>query len=143
MMICMGSFGVSVSFTIEVSSGISSSLNVSSGTPISSNPFIMLIISPRSNDASIFPEPSALIKYSFWISPQEDNTSMPKQQPITVDKIEVEIFIRSSVRLGPLIKWSRGQEFSRSKVQFTIQPLKTCLLYTSDAADERSSVDLG
>ena len=32
-------------------------------------------------------------------------------------------------------------EFKQERELF--EPLKTCLLYTSDAADERSSVDLG
>ena len=36
-----------------------------------------------------------------------------------------------------------GQEHALDRIVETIALYKACLLYTSDAADERSSVDLG
>ena len=40
--------------------------------------------------------------------------------------------------------FSVGESFANSPIRIpSIPTLETCLLYTSDAADERSSVDLG
>src|SRR5678815_5387003 len=44
-------------------------------------------------------------------------------------------------RLAPGLKGRFGENFA--KVNMYPVPILTCLLYTSDAADERSSVDLG
>ena len=42
-----------------------------------------------------------------------------------------------------LLFFTTTQAFSQETIRFKTQRPSACLLYTSDAADERSSVDLG
>src|SRR5678809_66863 len=70
---------------------------------------------------------------SFIVSPQH---RLAKRDNVAIKELAGETFIAHNV-VSPY----RGvviREFQRHKV-----PLNICLLYTSDAADERSSVDLG
>ena len=58
-----------------------------------------------------------------------------------------DVYKRQTLNAAPYYKWSRRRPIPVSPSTKTTSTISlafcTCLLYTSDAADERSSVDLG
>src|SRR5664279_5135408 len=93
------------------------------------------------------PEPSASIRMSsptFWSSPQAFIT----KTSFTDTQAMVSMFLpfRSPAcctKPGICLAEQVGVKAPGTANRATRLPLNTCLLYTSDAADEEDSVDLG
>src|SRR5665648_1160820 len=75
----------------------------------------------------------------------------PSQGEITIDNKKPGVYTKSIVSYLPeinyLYKWMRIKDalsfFKDLYADFDIERARDCLLYTSDAADEEDSVDLG
>src|SRR5678815_4059437 len=101
--------------------------------------------SPRTTARSVLPRrfrTKGQVRRRQIIALHAAHDCPPKASPLAFEHHQELIAIRSVGEINrPLLAMAVGNPFER--IPFNGVKAHICLLYTSDAADERSSVDLG